>query len=33
MEQINPDLLQAIYIVISFVIGLFINPKKRKTGD
>ena len=33
MEQINPDVLQAIYVVISFFIGLFINPKKRKTGD
>ena len=33
MEQFNPDVLQAIYVVISFVIGLFINPKKKKTGD
>ena len=33
MERIDPDVLQAIYVVISFVIGLFINPKKRKTGD
>lgn len=33
MEQIDPDVLQAIYIVISFVVGLFINPKKKRTGD
>lgn len=33
MEGLNPDLLQAVYVVISFLIGLFINPKKRKTGD
>ena len=33
MEGINQDVLQAIYVVISFIIGLFINPKKRKTGD
>lgn len=33
MEGLNPDLLQAIYVVISFVIGLFINPKKKKKGD
>ena len=33
MEGLNPDVLQAIYVVISFFIGLFINPKKKKTGD
>lgn len=33
MQGLDPDVLQAIYIVISFVIGLFINPKKKKTGD
>lgn len=33
MEDFTPDVLQAIYIVISFIVGLFINPKKKKTGD
>ena len=33
MEDLTPDVLQAIYIVISFIVGLFINPKKKKTGD
>lgn len=33
MEGLNPDVLQAIYVVISFLVGLFINPKKRKKGD
>ena len=33
MEGLDPDVLQAIYVVISFVIGLFINPKKIKKGD
>ena len=33
MDNLTPDLLQAFYMVISFIVGLFINPKKRKTGD
>ena len=33
MEGLDPDVLQAIYVLISFFIGLFINPKKKKTGD
>ena len=33
MEGLSQDVLQAIYVVISFVIGLFINPNLKKTGD
>ena len=33
MEGLDPDVLQAFYVVISFLVGLFINPKKRKSGD
>lgn len=33
MDNLTPDLLQAFYMVISFIVGLFINPKKQKKGD
>ncbi len=30
MDNLNSELVNAVLVVVSFIIGLFVNPRKKK---